>query len=421
MTDDSTPRRSILSSQQLKEMRCLEENPRDEAWTSHDRHFFIITDAARPVYCRYGNEVNITPLLCTIVTFTGQLVRDGKQTLKKVVAGDKILVFYLPLPFIFVAVSSAKVPESLLLKELLVLEYVIFSILTPAIAETLKRRPNFDIKKQTSGAERMFTTVLHFMDHAHSFIFHDCVSMACVTDERKKLAQAICAKRAKSVLAVVLFYHTDLFFIAESASFHLTADDILILVNNTCLVLDSFENTWTPIWLPMHEQMLHILTLPIESNRFTFKTIFITNMIDTVADCAKMAEEIGREIPKDYDALKFVMLPQIDRIRHWLIADRTVYRLYTPFMEGDVSDIIYRNYAWVYEYLKNGTINANGRFYIATEEITIFGRHTQTETIFAAADAGCRADQAQVLFDLLSDALDDVRSALFQPWPLLTE
>jgi hypothetical protein len=417
MTDTSPPpQRKILSQQELKDMRCSEENPRDQAWTDHDRHFFIVTDAARPVYCRYGNEVNITPLLCTIVTFTGQLVRDGKQTLKTVVAGDKILVFYLPMPFIFVAVSSAKVPESLLLKELQILEKVIFSILTPAIAETLKRRPNFDIKKQTSGTERMFTCVLHFMDHAHSFIFHECAPITALIDEQRVLTEA-CSRKPKAVLAVVLFYNTDLFYVVESPSFHLTADDILILANNKILVMDSFENTWTPIWLPSHQQMIHNLTVTIHTKGYEFKTVFISNTIDACGDCTQMSEEIGAAVQQEYDGIVRVQLPRANGIWHWLIANRSVERLYTPFMEGDKSDLIYRYYAWVYEYLKNATLEANGQFYVATQDLTVFGRHTQNETIIAATDPGCTADRAHCLFAELEADLHDLRRALAERAP----
>ena len=87
-------KRRMLSLVELQDVRCFEENPNEEAWTNHDRHFFIITDSARPVYCRYGNEVTITPLLCTVVALTGQLVRDGNQKLRTVHAGDRVFVFY---------------------------------------------------------------------------------------------------------------------------------------------------------------------------------------------------------------------------------------------------------------------------------------------------------------------------------------
>jgi hypothetical protein len=186
-------------------MRCPDENRCDEAWTKHDRHFFIVTDAARPVSCCSGNEVNITPLRCTIVTITGEFVRDGNQKLERIVAGATILVFYLPMAFLFVAISSAQVPESVLLKELQVLEWVIFSILTRVIGDTLKKLPHFDIKQQTCGAERMFTAVLHFMDHAHSFIFHNYVWLAPLAAQGKRFGQAVCTAGVKSVLAIVFF------------------------------------------------------------------------------------------------------------------------------------------------------------------------------------------------------------------------
>jgi len=217
----STDGKKMPSLDYLNGLRCFHENPRDEAWTSHARHFFIITDSSRPVYCRYGNEVNVTPLLCTIVAFTGQLVRDGKE-LESLVAGDKVFVFYLPFPFMFVAVSSANVPVSLLLKELRMLEAVMFSVLSPMISTQVKRRPSFDIRKQSFTMERMFTSALHLMDYSHSFVFHECVPMAALMRNRERFASAIQEQRDRSVMAVVIFHRRDVFLTVTGAAFRLT-------------------------------------------------------------------------------------------------------------------------------------------------------------------------------------------------------
>lgn len=186
LSETTVSNKVFPTSNELKEMRKPNESPKDVAWTSHERHFFIITDSARPVYVRYGDEILVTPLLCTIVTFTGQLVRDGNQKLQYVVSGDKLFVFYLPSPFIYVCVSNVKLPISLIQKELQYLEMQIFSLLTPMIAEQLRRRPNFDIKRQTSSSEALFTAALEQMDQSHSFIFHECVPMSAVTTKRNE-------------------------------------------------------------------------------------------------------------------------------------------------------------------------------------------------------------------------------------------
>ena len=124
MLSDTTISTKVFPSfNQLKEMRYFDESPRSDSWTSHERHFFIVTESARPVYVRYGDEINVTPLLCTIVTFCGQLTRDGNQKLQHIVAGDKLFVFYYPSPFIFACVCSVKLPVKLIQRELKYLEF----------------------------------------------------------------------------------------------------------------------------------------------------------------------------------------------------------------------------------------------------------------------------------------------------------
>jgi hypothetical protein len=398
--------RLFLDIAQLKEARCPDESPHEPEWAKHDRHFFIITDAARPVYCRYGNEVNVTPLLCTIVALTGQLARDGDQRLKTVVAGDKVFVFYVPLPFIFAAVSSANVPVSLLEKELHVLEHVIFSLLTPQIKITLQKRPNFDIKRQTVSAERYFTSVLHLMDHFLPFIVHECVPMAAMTDKREGFANVVRRASRAGVYAVIVFWQGCVFFTAESPQFHFSPDDIRVLLNNT-YAAESQLNTWTPISLPDHSDILHILSTETREPFQDLKMTLIADQIEAAVEATKMADHIQNEWFAQFADFRPQPIEAVDvlpaEIVHWMLADRGLHQVYAPYAEAEESDVIYRNYAWVYDYLKQPANAVNGQFYIAGEELTVFGWHQGNETILAATKRGCPAGEANQLFGRLRE------------------
>ncbi|OHT00538.1 hypothetical protein TRFO_07849 [Tritrichomonas foetus] len=405
----------------IKEIRCFDENPRDESWTRHERHFFIITDASRPVYCRYGNELNVTPLLCTIVAFTGQLVRDGNQKLQTIVAGNKLFVFYLPLPFIFVCVSSVKLPVSLLMKELQVLELIIFSILTPHITQTLQRRPNFDIKKQTSGSERYFTSALELMDQSQSFIFHDCISMAAVAHQREQYARVVKDNFTKNIYACVAFYQGDLFFYVETKDFHMTPDDILILLNNSFPSSTESITSWAPLCLPNREEMFHILTVYAKED-FDFTMLFISDQIEMCPQATKMSESIIR----DFKTLISINRPDVIEpientdIFHFTIANHRIGQVYSPIiLSQDLSKVIYRSYTWAYEYLKTSPIS--GPFYIATDELTLFGHHANDETLIAATHVGCSAQNAQSLLDELDKYIQEHKSEIFDFSPLKFE
>lgn len=417
--DAKTMRRSVTADDftnnhysvntDLKDIRCFDENPRDESWTRHERHFFIITDASRPVYCRYGNELNVTPLLCTIVAFTGQLVRDGNQKLQTIVAGNKLFVFYLPLPFIFVCVSSIKLPVSLIMKELQILEQIIFSILTPNIIQTLQKRPNFDIKKQTSSNESHFTLALELMDNYQTFIFHEYIPMCAIAGGREKYAQIIHSHQTKGIYAFLIFYQDELLCYVESKNFKMTTDDFHILLNNANL---SMISNMLPICLPNRENIFHVLAEVRED--INCAIALVTEDIDAGPLAASMSENVISEFKSQNLGIPEIIPPlKNPEIKHFIIAHHELKQVYSPFIStsDELSKTLYRSYAWAYEYLKSS--NIKGQFYIATDELTLFGKHDQKKTIIAAANLGCPATKAQELLDILLDYIKKYKNSIF--------
>lgn len=400
VTSDSFTNNHSSHMGDLKDIRCFDENPRDESWTRHERHFFIITDASRPVYCRYGNELNVTPLLCTIVAFTGQLVRDGNQKLQTIVAGNKLFVFYLPLPFIFVCVSSIKLPTSLIMKELQILEQIIFSILTPNITQTLQRRPNFDIKKQTSSNENHFTSALELMDNYHTFIFHDYIPMSPIAGGRDKYAQIVHENQTKGIYAFLIFYQNELLCYVESKKFQMTTDDFYILLNNAYPNIPMI----LPICLPNRENIIFHVVAEFHED-LDCAIALITEDIDAGPLAASMSENIISSF-KSHNLGIPELIPPLEKpeIKHFIIAHHGLKQVYSPFLDSiseESSKVLYRSYAWANEYLKSS--NIKGPFYIATDELTLFGKHNDKKTIIAAANLGCSASKAQELLeDLLS-------------------
>ena len=404
----------------VKEIRCFNENPRDESWTSHERHFFIITDAARPVYCRYGNEVNVTPILCTVVAFTGQLQRDGGQILQTIVAGDKLFVFYLPFPFIFVCVSSVKLPVSLLKKELMMLEQIIFSILSPTIKNTLIKRPNFNIKNQTLQNERHFTSLLELMDQSHTFVFNSCFPMAALDKltNREKLARIVYDNFDENIFACIVLYLGELFFYVEGPNFKFTPDDFIILLNNSFPKNNEDLTTFEPLWLPNREDMFQVITYDAQKD-FDFTMILITDSIENQPKINEAGTNIIEQFKKQLSARGPTLIEPLENpdIFNFVVANKQINQVYSPYIESpDLCKKIYRNYAWLNEYLNSSHINGN--FYLVTEELTLFGFYDHDKTLIAATHLGCPASKAQVLLDEVVKYVNDNRDELFYSSPL---
>ena len=400
------------SFNQLKEMRAANENPRDEEWSKHERHFFIITDSARPVYVRYGDELNVTPLLCTIVTFSGQLTRDGNQKLEHFVAGDKLFVFYYPEPFIFVCVSSVKLPIKLIHQELVNLDSIITSLLSYGFKKLLTARPNFDIKNETQSAERLFTSMLENMDTSHTFVFFDCVPMAAITEARNRFKKIICENRTSEVYSVILFFRGEVVCQINSKHFAVSADDIMILANNAYPPSDSLDNSWKPIWLPSREDMLHFLT--VELREYEMTMILITDQINACPELTKAAEATNKGflaagLKNQINGIKQFRKPGV---LHWIVCNRKIGQVHAPYIpDTPISRAIYRAYAWTEKYLSENPMN--GIFYFATEQMTIVGRQNGQEISMIAMTVGVVASDAQTTFKQFEEYFQENKNVFF--------
>jgi len=85
------------------------EDMNDPAWKRHKKHIFILSEAGKPIYTRYGNEENLVTmmgLMQAIVSF----VQDNKDNIRSVTAGNHKFIFLVRGPIILVAVCSS--PDS---------------------------------------------------------------------------------------------------------------------------------------------------------------------------------------------------------------------------------------------------------------------------------------------------------------------
>ena len=405
---------------ELKEMRKFDQNPRSEEWSKHERQFFIITDSSRPVYVRYGDEVKTTPILCTIVAFTGQLVRDGEQKLKFFQAGDKLFVFYLPFPFIYVCVSSIKLPINLLYQELILLEKVLFSLLTPQISQTLLRRPNFDIKKQTSGSERLFTSILYKMDKSHSFIFYNYIPMCGISKNRNEFKNIIYNLKIDSILGIIVFYLGEVFLIIQKKNYDISVEDIHILSNNSYPQTDSLENSWSPIYLCSFNTMLHILTVNLKDS--PFKIVLLSEDAESSHKCTHIADQIVEKFKNLHNDIKNDLIPQFkpEPVLHWIIANKNLNQVHSPFiLESNLSTLIYIHYSWIIDYIEKN--NIKGVFYLATEDLTLIGKVNNNEIIIITLSLGISIDIANNILNNFENYFLDYKNVFFDYDPKFWE
>ena len=75
------------------------------SWRSQPKHFFILSDAGKPIYSRHGDEDELSSLMAVMQAHV-EFVHDLGDTIRAVHCTDTTIAFLSKRPLILVAVSK---------------------------------------------------------------------------------------------------------------------------------------------------------------------------------------------------------------------------------------------------------------------------------------------------------------------------
>ena len=134
----------------------------DPRWLRRRKHFFVLTDAGKPVYVRYGDENALAGFCAALAAIASVAARataasdddhggggsgdpDDDDVLRSVTFGaGRTMVFLVHGPLIFVAISGAGEPPAALTRQLCTFRRAIVALLTDAVVRALARSSRFD-------------------------------------------------------------------------------------------------------------------------------------------------------------------------------------------------------------------------------------------------------------------------------------
>jgi hypothetical protein len=87
------------------------EDQTSGSWTSHRKHFFILSSAGKPIYARYGDESRISSYMGVIQALIS-FFADNNDTIRCINAGQHRFVFLLKTPLYLVCVSRSGESEA---------------------------------------------------------------------------------------------------------------------------------------------------------------------------------------------------------------------------------------------------------------------------------------------------------------------
>ncbi|GBG79257.1 hypothetical protein CBR_g29308 [Chara braunii] len=167
-----------------------QEDDTSESWRTHKKHFFILSNAGKPIYSRYGDEhklAGFAAILQAIMSF----VENSGDVIRVIRAGKHQVVFLVKGPLYLVSISATDEPASALEGQLELLHGQVMMILTSAVDRCLLKNPKFDMKPLLAGTENCFSLLVHSFSWDFATFLHAYTSLWMPHSSRKAATAAI--------------------------------------------------------------------------------------------------------------------------------------------------------------------------------------------------------------------------------------
>ncbi|XP_048475834.1 vacuolar fusion protein MON1 homolog B-like [Rhincodon typus] len=141
-----------------------------EAWRAHRKHVFVLSEAGKPIYSRYGNEEALSSTMGVMMALVS-FVQDGDNTIRSIQSDDYKVVFSQHGPLVLVSVSRSHQSPAQLRRELCYVYYQIISLLTQAtVTRIFQHKKNYDLRRLLAGSERILDNLLRRLDTDPGFL-----------------------------------------------------------------------------------------------------------------------------------------------------------------------------------------------------------------------------------------------------------
>ncbi|XP_044307035.1 vacuolar fusion protein MON1 homolog A isoform X1 [Varanus komodoensis] len=238
-------RDSVLSGKE-------EEDITMDAWRMHQKHVFVLSEAGKPVYSRYGSEEALSSTMGVMMALVSFLEAE-KNAIRSIHAADGYkVVFVRRSPLVLVAVAQTRQSEQEIAQELLYIYYQMVSLLTwTQLNRIFQQKQNYDLRRLLAGSERITDNLLDLMARDPSFLMGAarCVPMAAGV--RDAVSSCLQQAKAKSLVFGILLSKNQLVSLVRKKEQFLHPIDLHLLFNliSSCSSFREGE-AWTPICLP---------------------------------------------------------------------------------------------------------------------------------------------------------------------------
>ena len=273
-------------TQKLIAKTKINSNLKYEEFFTKKRHYLIMTDGGKPVYSRYGDEVENNSIFATISAMITKFTIFNsndifKEELNVITNKKNKIVFMKKGQLIFIALSK-RVNDSisLLHSQLEIIYSQLMSILTIKFYEKLEDNPS-KVLTAMGGTENLFEQIIQYSSNSFISIFnsYQIMNFHNFGESREKINKILEDNKGNSLYCILMTPYEIISFV-HSNQINVQASDLILIQNLIfCTEMLRTQESYVPICLPgiSDQGFLQLYSHFSEEN---IGIIFITENVD---------------------------------------------------------------------------------------------------------------------------------------------
>ncbi|XP_038267695.1 vacuolar fusion protein MON1 homolog A [Dermochelys coriacea] len=343
-----------------------------EAWRMHQKHVFVLSEAGKPVYSRYGSEEALSSTMGVMMALVSFLEAE-KNAIRSIHADGYKVVFVRRSPLVLVAMARTRQSEQEIAHELLYIYYQILSLVTwTQLNHIFQQKQNYDLRRLLAGSERITDNLLDLMARDPSFLMGAVRCLPMAAGLRDTVSICLQQAKAKSLVFSILLSRNQLVSLVRRKDQFLHPIDLHLLFN---LISSSSSfregEAWTPICLPKFNSsgFFHAHISYLEQDMDLCLLLVSTDREDffTISDCKRRFQERLRKRGMSHAFLEALRTPfysvsqvGIPDLRHFIYKSKSSGLFTSPEIEAPyVSEEEKQRLLELYQYLHSRAHNSS--------------------------------------------------------------
>ncbi|KAF0975128.1 hypothetical protein FDP41_005881 [Naegleria fowleri] len=250
---DSNANITIIREEKPKYMKHSDEDQTQERWKQHQKHIFILSEAGKPIFSRYGDENQLNTIMSFFLGIVSIVSKEG-GTVRTVNCGKLRFIYVLKGSLYLVSACRTSESNKEIAKQLeTIYEQLVFILTSKNIQDILQKRSNFDLRNLLGGTDKIIYSLINRMSNSFDFSFDTTHVLRLPKSLRGQIGDIMMKNRVQTKLMFSLMICDNmLIHMIRNKKYNMQTKDLLLLMNFVGSAHSSMKSseTWTPICLP---------------------------------------------------------------------------------------------------------------------------------------------------------------------------